>query len=199
VLVPARRLLVVALGALLVAPLPSRAAGLGADVVVGGEAHFNVYGRDKASYLVDVVAQASEAGMRGGTGTVTVTIRRCLGLGCSKRMTFSGALPAGSFTVAEDLGSGSLRTRLFGKPFDVSWSGSQSSTLPTYEASPDGPRVGARLYQVTHASGTLLGQRCGSKDGLVSREALVASSPAVDTALPKALPRALAGLARGTC
>jgi hypothetical protein len=179
--------------------VPSRAAGLGADVVVSGEAHFTVYGSDRASYLVDVVAESSEAGMRGGTGSVAVTVRRCLGLGCSRRVTYTGALPAGSFAVAQDLSSATLTTRLFGKPFDVSWSGPQSSTLPAYEASPDGPRVAARLYEVTHASGVLLGKRCASKDGLVSREALVASSPVVDGALPRTLPRSLAGLARGTC
>ena len=181
------------------APVPSRAAGLGADVVVSGQAHFTVYGSDRASYLVDVVAQASEAGTRSGTGSVTVTVRRCAGLGCSRRYTYPGAIPASSFSVAEDLSSGRLSTRLFGKPFDVAWSGPQSSTLPSYEVSPDGPRVGARLYDVTHASGTLLGLRCGSSDGLVSREALVASEPAVVGALPRTLPRVLAGLARGTC
>jgi hypothetical protein len=179
--------------------VPSRASGLGADGVVTGEAHFTAYGSDRASYLIDVVAEASEAGTRGGAGSVAVTIRRCQGLGCTKRVTYRGTLPAGSFSVAEDLSSGTLSTRLFGKPFDVHWDGPQSSTLPAYETSPEGPRVAARLYEVTHASGVLLGRRCGSKDGLDSREALVASSPAVTTALPKTLPRAFAGLARATC
>jgi hypothetical protein len=194
-----RRLLLLALAGLLVAPASSRAGSLSADVVIGGEAHFNVYGSDRASYLIDVVVQSSEAGMRGGSGSVAVTIRRCQGLGCSKRMTFQGALAPGAFTVAEDLSSGSLTTRLFGKPFDVRWDGAQSSTLPAYRVSPDGPRVAARLYVVTHASGLLLGRRCGSQDGLVSREALVASSPVVSSPLPRSLPRALTGLARGTC
>lgn len=189
----------IALGALLVAPVPCRAAGLGADVVVSGQAHFTVYGGDRASYLIDVTAQASEAGTRSGTGAVTVTIRRCAGLGCSRRYTYTGAVPASSFSVAEDLSSGRLSTRLFGRPLDVVWSAPQSSTLPSYELSPDGPRVGARLYDVTHASGALLGLRCSSSDGLVSREALVAAEPVVSASLPRALPRALAGLAHGSC
>ncbi|HUR15165.1 MAG TPA: hypothetical protein VM097_11810 [Mycobacteriales bacterium] len=189
---------VLVLGALLLLPAPSRAAGLGADVMIGGQAHFTLYGSDRASYLVDVVAKASEAGSRTGTGSVTVTIKRCLGLGCT-RYVYRGALSTRSFAVATDLSSGSLTTALFGRGLQVTWSGPQSSTLPAYELDANAPRVAVRLYEVTRVQGVLLGRRCGSKEGLVSREALVATEPAVEGPLPRALPRALAGLARATC
>jgi hypothetical protein len=193
-----RRPLLLVLGALLLLPTPSRAAGLGADVMVGGQSHFTLYGSDRASYLVDVVARASEAGSRSGTGSVTVTIRRCLGLGC-KRYVYTGALTTKSFAVATDLSSGSLTTALFGRGLQVAWGSPQSSVLPAYELDAAGPRVSGRLYEVTKVEGVLLGRHCTSKEGLVYREALVASEPTVEQPLPRVLPKALAGLARATC
>jgi hypothetical protein len=179
--------------------VPSRAAGLGADVLAGGEAHFNVYGSDKASYLIDVVARSSEAGTRVGTGSVSVTIRRCYGAGCSKKVTYTGTLPPGSFTVAEDLSSGGLLTSLFGRQLSISWGGPEGSVLPSYELTGDGPRAAVRLYQVMRAETLLLGKHCRTKEALVSRSVRADSVAPVTKPLPRTLPRAFAGLARGTC
>jgi hypothetical protein len=194
-----RRLLLLALGPLLLAAGPSQAAGLGADVVASAEAHFNVYGSDHASYLVDLTARSTEAGTRGGPGSVTVTIRRCLGAGCPTRITYVGAVPAGAFTVAQDLSSGYLSTSLFGRPLAISWFGAQGPALASYTVSPDGPDVGVRLYQVTHAGGVLTGKPCQSKDGLVARSVVVDAVSPPSRPLPRTLPRALAGMARGVC
>ena len=185
-----RRLLVLALGALLVVPVPSRADGPSADVVVSADAHFTLYGRDKASYLVDVVAEDSEAGTRLGAGTVTVTVRRCLSFSCPQRTRWVGALPAGSFAVAQDLSSAALTTTLFGKPLDVRWGAPKTQALPGYDADPGTPRLGVRVYEVLQPHGSVMGRRCGSQDGLVARGALVTSGPVVDKPLPKVLPRA---------
>jgi hypothetical protein len=195
---PVRRLLVLALGALLVAPAPSRAAGLGADLSVSGEAHFNIFGTDHASYLIDLVVRSSEAGTRTGETSATVTVRRCLGVKCS-RVTYLGALPTGSFTVAQDLSSGSLVASLFGRPLFVTWEAPQGPTLPSYELTPDGPRASVRLYQVTRTSGFVMGRACRSKDALVSRAARVDADSPADKPLPRAVPRALAGMAKGRC
>jgi hypothetical protein len=194
-----RRLLVLALGALLLSAGPSRAGSLGADVLVGGEAHFNIYGSDHAAYLIDLTAKASEAGTRVGTGSVTFTIRRCLGVGCSKPMKYTGALPAGSFTVAQDLTSGYLSTDLFGRRVVLSWDGPQGNPLPSYEASGNGPTAGVRVYQVTHAGGLLIGKQCQSKNGVVSRSVHVDSDGMASKPLPRTVPRALAGMVKGVC
>jgi hypothetical protein len=195
---PVRRLLVLALGALLLAPAtPSRSAGLGANVIAGAEAHFNIYGSDRASYLIDMVVQASEAGTRSGTGSLAVTIRRCLGAGCSKRTTYVGALPDGAFTVADDLTSGYLSASLFGKAVVLTWDQPQGPTLASYQE--PGAQAAVRLYQVTKAGGLLVGKPCNSKDGLVSRSVRVDSADVVTRVMPRTFPRALAGMAKGRC
>jgi hypothetical protein len=194
-----RRLLVPALAAVLLSAVPSQGAGLGADVLVTGEAHFNIYGSDHAAYLVDLVAKSSEAGTRAGTGSATFTIRRCAGAGCGKPMRYAGALPAGSFTVSQDLSSGYLATDLFGRRVVLSWFGPQSTVLPSYELSGDGPTAGVRLYQVTFAGGLLLGKQCNSKNGLVSRAVHVDSDESPAKPLPRSVPRSLTGMVKGVC
>lgn len=194
-----RRLLPLALGAVLLAAVPSQGAGLGADVVVEGEAHFNIYGSDHASYLIDLAARASEAGSRAGASSLTVTVRRCLSAGCPTRMTFVGALPPGAFSVESNLSSGSLSTELFGRRVVLVWDAPESSPLASYEVSAEGPVAGVRLYQVMHAGGLLLSKQCQSKDGVLARWARVDAEPPVTKPLPRAVPRALAGMARGRC
>jgi hypothetical protein len=195
-----RRLLVLALGALLVAPAPpSRSAGLGADVLVTGEAHFNIYGSDRVAYLVDLVAKSSEAGSRAGTGSAAFTVRRCAGARCTKPVTYAGALPAGSFTVAQDLSSGYLAADWFGRRVVLTWAGTQGSPLPSYELKGDGPTAAVRLSQVTAAGGLLLGKQCVSKNGLVSRSVRVDADATPSRPLPRAVPRWLTGMVKGQC
>ena len=192
------RLVVVATAvALAAAALPSRAVPT-VDSLGGVEAHLAFTGRDRASYLVDVEAHLSDAGVSAGKGTLTVTLRKCGSFRCSAPTTLRAAVTSQHLAVEPDMTAGSLLTSVFGRPLSLRWSAPQPQTFPAYGTDP-GPRV--RTYRITLVEGLFAGMRCVSKEALVYREQALDPEPpaAPPAALPRSAPKAFAGMLGGSC
>jgi hypothetical protein len=171
------------------------------DQVEHAQGSFSYYSRrDGATYLVDVEARLSRAGVSLGAGTVRVGIRRCSGVRCTKPATYVAAITSRNFSVEPDLSSGFLNVSLFGKPLALTWQGAISQVLPGYELDQATPRIGARVFQVTRVKGVVAGRPCESKEGVLAQEVrLDAAPPPAAKALPARAPKALAGLLTGVC
>lgn len=192
------RAVVVAAASALALLAPPAGAVPSADRFAGVEAHLSFFGRDKASYLVDLAARVSEVGTATGTGTVEVSIRRCGSFRCTKPVIYRAAVSSSQLSVATDLSSGSLALSLFGRPLALQWFAPQNQTLVAYDTD---PRVSLRLYRITMVQGVVAGMKCLSKEALVLQEQVVDPAPAAaaPAALPRTAPRAFAGMLGGTC
>jgi hypothetical protein len=172
------------------------------DQVQYAQGSFSFYSRKTgATYLVDVEARLSRAGVSLNAGAVTVAIRTCAGgIRCSRPTTYRAAITSANFSVEPDLSSGFLSVPLFGKPLALTWQGAISQPLPGYELDQATPRLGARVYQVTRAKGLVAGRPCEVKEGTLAQEVrLDAAPPPAAKALPTRAPKALAGLLTGVC
>lgn len=171
------------------------------DQVQYAEGSFSFYSRkDASTYLVDVRARVSRIGVSVGTGAVSVAIRRCGGVRCTKPTTYVAAITSKNFSVEPDLSAAFLSVPLFGRPLALTWQGAIGPVLPGYELDQATPRVGARAFQVHQVRGVVAGRPCESKEGVIAQEVRAdAAPPGTAPALPRKAPKALAGLLSGTC
>jgi len=168
------------------------------DSLGGVEAHLAFTGRDRSSYLVDLEAHLSDAGLSAGTGTVVLTLRKCGSFRCTKPVTYRAAVTDQQLVAAVDMTSGSLTMSVFGRPLALRWFAPQNQTFASYGT---GPRARVRTYRITMVQGLVAGMKCLSKEALVYREQALDPAPpaAPPAALPRTAPAAFAGMLGGSC